>query len=335
MSITTSVTDTHLTRSTIWTGDLKEALQDSLDGQSYVRWLSDFPDGDNWTIPSIGEATVRDYSENTAATYDSLDTGQFQFNVTEYKQSGLYITEQARQDSWYSSQLEASFVPKMQRALAESVETDIFSLANPNTGVSKGAHTQTNDDPNTINGAAHRLIGSGSAGATERYFDFSDAARALYALKRANVPDSNLIGIVDPSVEYYINLHILQTDVASSAAQPRWDGLVEDGGIASGMRFVRNIFGFDLYVSNYLSANTEQETNVATDNIEIGDINNIFFSAAGQDILPMIGAWRQMPKVDSDYNKDFQREEYIVTSRYGLDLYRPENFVTIATNPTV
>ena len=64
-----------------------------------------------------------------------------------------------------------------------------------------------------------------------------------------------------------------------------------------------------------------------------GDINNIFYSAAGGDINPIIGAWRQAPKVDGEYNKDFQREEYVVTSRYGIDLYRPENFVTILTNP--
>ena len=58
---------------------------------------------------------------------------------------------------------------------------------------------------------------------------------------------------------------------------------------------------------------------------------NLFFSA-DQSILPFIGAWRQMPTVDSEYNKDEQREEYVTTARYGVKLYRPENFVTVLTD---
>ena len=57
----------------------------------------------------------------------------------------------------------------------------------------------------------------------------------------------------------------------------------------------------------------------------------MFFSAA-PDVLPFIGAWRQMPKVDSEYNKDRQREEFIVTARYGAKLYRPENLVCVLSD---
>ena len=47
-----------------------------------------------------------------------------------------------------------------------------------------------------------------------------------------------------------------------------------------------------------------------------------------------VGAWRQMPKVDGEFNKDFQREEYVTTARYGVKIYRPENLVTILSDPT-
>ena len=45
-----------LTRSEIWGSQLKEVLQDELNAQGWVNWLSEFPDGDQFTIPSIGES---------------------------------------------------------------------------------------------------------------------------------------------------------------------------------------------------------------------------------------------------------------------------------------
>ena len=35
-----------LTRSEIWSTQLKEVLQDDLNAQGWVNWLSEFPDGD-------------------------------------------------------------------------------------------------------------------------------------------------------------------------------------------------------------------------------------------------------------------------------------------------
>ena len=93
-----------LTRSEIWSTQLKEVLQDELSAQGWVNWLSEFPDGDTFTIPSIGESTIRDYTEDTEVIFDALDTGEFQFSITEYKSAGHYITEKARQDLFYSSQ---------------------------------------------------------------------------------------------------------------------------------------------------------------------------------------------------------------------------------------
>ena len=61
----------------------------------------------------------------------------------------------------------------------------------------------------------------------------------------------------------------------------------------------------------------------------VGGKANLFFSATPGDTLPFVGAWRQMPEVDAQYNQDFQREEYVTTCRYGLKLYRPENLVTV------
>ena len=61
-------------------------------------------------------------------------------------------------------------------------------------------------------------------------------------------------------------------------------------------------------------------------------VNNLFFSAAGNDMLPIIGQVRQPPKVESSYNKDYQRDEYITTARWGYKMYRPENMVVVVTD---
>ena len=326
MAITTNVTTTHLTRSEVWSAQLKEVLKDATDGIGYVDWLTDFPDGTQFTIPSIGEGTVRDYSENDEITFDSMDTGEFTFSISEYKSSGNYITKKARQDAFYSAQLEASFVPKQARALEENLVSDIYGLAGSGGGI--GGSGQTANDANNINGAPHRIGGSATSPANDT-IAVGDIAKALFSLKKANVPDSNLIAVVDPSVEYHINT--LAVFDGFTSANQRWDDVVENG-IGNGMRFSKNIYGFDVYVSNYLA-----RTTTATDigSIAAGNgVNNIFFSAASPEILPFKGAWRQAPEVEGGYNYLKQREEYVTTARYGLKLYRPENLVVILTDAT-
>ena len=310
----TTTNSAHLVRSEIWSGQLKEELLDELQATKYVNWLNEFPDGDTFTIPSIGQAQADDYVEDTAVKYRALDTGEFQFTVNQYKSSGHYITEKARQDAFYAAQLEAGFVPKELRAIMVAVEEDIMELQ----------ASQTAANVNAINGADHRWVGSG----TNEIMTVTDFAKARYALKMANVPDTNLIAIVDPSVEYTFNT---QTNLVNFSNNPMWEGIVSTG-IATGMKFFKNIFGFDVYVSNYVD-DVASETITPTGGSSTTATNgkaNMFFSTAS-DVLPFVGAWRQMPKVDSSFNKDFQREEYVTTCRYGVKLYRPENLVTVIT----
>lgn len=314
MSMTTANTAV-LARSEVWSASLKETLQEMLMAEGYVRWLTEFPEGNQFTIPSIGEGTVRDYSENTAVVYDALDTGEFTFTITEYVQSGNYITEKARQDLYYASQLEAAFLPSQRRAIAEKLETDIFALA---AGGASGG--QTASSTNAINGASHRFVATG----TNEVMVVSDFAKALYGLKKANVPGTSLVAFVDPSVEYAMNT---VTNLVNFSNNPQWEGIVTSG-IAGDARFMKNIFGFDVYVTNFLPDANETIGALTT----AAGKANVFFSAASPDIMPFIGAWRQMPKVDGEYNKDFQREEYVTTARYGLKVYRPENLVVVLSD---
>ena len=312
------LTGTHLTRSDIWSTTLKETLEDSLQATAYVNWLNEFPDGDTFNIPSIGDATVDDYAENEQIKYNALDTGNFQFSITEYLSSGTYITNKAKQDMFYMSQLVGQFVPKQERAIMERVEGDIFALQSQQTDGAGNA--------NLINGFAHRMVAQDSTTFTgKNILETADFSRAKLSLRKANVPMNNLVAIVDPTTAHHMESLTNLTNVSNN---PQWEGIIESG-ISTGMRFIRNIYGFDVYESNFL-AESGAET-IGSDSVVAGGTANLFFSA-DQSILPFTGAWRQMPTVDSEYNKDLQREEYVTTARYGVKLFRPENLVVVLSD---
>ncbi len=322
MAMTTANMDL-LTRSEVWSSELKEILRDEMMAQRYVRMLEGFPDGNQFTIPSIGQTQVDNYVEDTAVTYRPLDTGEFTFTIDRYLSSATYMTKRAEQDAFYSAELMSRFVPEQERAIMAHFEAT--TMAAPEVGVSANS-------TETIDGITHRWAGS----TTGAFIAVSDFARARYSLKKLNVPDTNLVAIVDPSVEYTINT---LTNLVSVSDNPRWEGIVADG-IATGMKFVKNIYGFDVYTSNYLATATDNAlTNAASTpaNQDFSSVNgkvNLFFSAAAT-ANPFVGAWRQMPEVDYEYNKDFQRHEYVTTARYGVKLYRPENMVRVITKTNV
>ena len=191
--------------------------------------------------------------------------------------------------------------------------------------------TTQGNSQNTINTAHHRLSG-GNSGKLE----LADFAYAQYALKKGNVPQTNLIAIVDPSVEYEMNT---LTNLVSMSDNPRWEGIVPEG-IGTGMKFMKNIYGFDVYTSNFLpevtdSALPDRTGGNAVDYSSTAGKATYFFSAV-QEILPWVGAWRQAPEVDYEYNKDKQRHEYVTTARYGVKgRFRDENMVMVAHKPAI
>jgi hypothetical protein len=308
----TASNNEHLIRSNLWSSQIKEVLLDELFATKFVDMITDFPDGDTLNIPSIGQAEVIDYDEGQAVRYTAMDTGNFTFTINKYKSSATYITNKMKQDSYYMSRLVSSFVPKQHRAISKAIEVDVLNL--PFAG-------QTASDLNTINGAPHRWVAAG----TSNVLVPQDFAKAKYALQKANVPMTNLVAIIDPSAEYQLGTI---TNLVNLAYNPKWEGVVREG-MSTGMKFLFNVYGFDVYVSQNLPNGKTETINGRT--VSTNGVANYFFSAAS-DVLPFVGNVRQPPKVDSEYNKDLQREEYVTTCRYGYKLYRPENMVTVLSD---
>ena len=312
-----------LIRSELWSKELKMALEDELMMAGYVDIIVDFPDGDQFTVPSVGEFQVDDYVEDTAVVYRPLDTGEWTFTIDEYLATATYITKKNEQDMFYMSQLVSSFVPKQLRAIMKHYETNVLEKPEDVLGASANSNF-------TINGAHHRFSG-GNGGIIE----IADFAAVLHSLKTADVPQENLIAIVDPSVEFQLNV---LSNLVSVSNNPKWEGIIADG-IGSGMRFVKNVYGFDVFTSNYLPDITASALpdRGGSNNVDYSSTSgkaNYFFSAS-PDVLPWKSAWRQPPTVDSEWDMDNQRTKYLTTARYGTKLYRPENMVIVASTPTI
>lgn len=312
----TTATDEHLRRSNLWSRQLKELLLDDLQAMRFVRTLTDFPDGVTFNIPSLGEAETSDFAEGQAIKYNKMDTGNFTFSFDTYKYSANSISEKFKRDSYYSSDVLASFPQRQHRALMEAVEADILS---------KGPNGQTASSLNTINGGDHRWVGSG----TNESIAISDFFRARYALTKANVPMTNLCAVVDPSVTYTLST---LTNVGNLLSpMPMWEDVVRNG-MTTGMRFRFNIAGFDIYESNYLPNSIAETIDGVSTTVGVA---NQFFSCAPGDTTPIIGGFRQMPTVYSEFNKDLQQDEYLTIAYWGFKLYRPENMIVILTDTDV
>lgn len=307
----------HLVRTELWSSELKDILQEQLMGTKYVRMLNGFPDGNQFTIPSIGELPMREVAENTPVTYDAMDTGEFTFGIDRYVEAATFITDKAKQDSFYAQQLIGMFPSKMRRALDENLESSVMGLIN----------TQTVGDTNTINGADHRFVASG---ATNTVLSLDDFAKAKYALDKAQAGGMR-VAVIDPSQEYVFNNLV---GAQAFTNNPAFEGIVNGGFVNSvtGMRFVKNIFGFDVYVSNFLAAPTDSAVDGVT--VPASPVTNIFMSVGG-DLTPFVGAYRQMPNVEYERNKDMRRDEYVMNARFGLKLYRPECVVGVISKSTI
>jgi hypothetical protein len=145
------------------------------------------------------------------------------------------------------------------------------------------------------------------------------------------------VAVIDPSQEYVLNT---LTNLVSVQNNPKFEGIVQEGFVnsATGLRFSRNIYGFDVYVSNYLPTITGTEAINADSRGSVTSpsnaVANLFLSVGGDD-TPFKGAFRQMPNVEFERNKDLRRDEYLMNARYGLKLYRPECLVVALSKATI
>ena len=296
-------------------------MHDGLLPEGFYRNVSDFPNGSTLNIKVVGSATIRDQEEDQPIQYDPIDTSTVTLGITDYVGDGWYINDKLRQDGAQIESLHAARGKESTRALQEHFETRFLQACND---------AQTADAANAINGISHRIAANG----TDRIMTVQDIAHMKLAFDKANVSAGGRIAIVDPVVEATLNT---LTNLVNVSNNPQFEGIINEG-FARDHKFVRNIFGFDIYTSNRLdevAAETSLTDRLGTSTASVaGDKANVFMSVLDDSTKPIMGAWRQMPSVEGERNKDLARDEYVTRSRFGFGAQRTESLGVIITNPT-
>ncbi|MDT1790608.1 phage major capsid protein, partial [Salmonella enterica] len=178
---------------------------------------------------------------------------------------------------------------------------------------------QTNDDPNVINGFAHRI----ASAETDNVFAIAHLNAMRLAFLKANVPESGNIFICDPVVEATLNnLVNITTDVTPFAER-----IIKEG-MTRGMRFVMNIFGWDIFANNRLPRGTFGDGTTSV----VNAVANICMNVMDDQTKPVMMAWRRMPKSEGERNKDRARDEFVVRARYGFGVQRLDSLGVIITS---
>jgi len=297
---------------------LQESYKDNLLGMIGMNDLtSQFPIGDTFNVDQIGQASLSDYTENSDIDYSAIDTSRITLALTDYVQDGFYVTDKLRMTAggaadrlWSTRTKESSY------AFGKRMEADLYAAAN---------NTQTAANTNAINGQPHRI--ALATGYTAQ--NFVDAiAQLKLSFDKSNTPEGGRILIVDAKTEHKLNL--LSTGAVLVADSPRFEGLLETG-FAKSHRFVRNIHGFDIFVSNLLPVSTASETvdSVAT---LAGSEVCIAMCVADEDCKPMMGVIRQRPTAAFERQESKKRDAWSSTAYWGFALYRPESLICLITD---
>ncbi len=286
------------------------------------RDVSDFGDGDTLYIPVLGETVLRDYQEDTGVEFDAVDSGQISLTITEYVSAASYVTDKLKQDGYKAMALEQAIPKEHMRVIKDRYESDLLAQSNK----------QTLSGPNDINGWSHRWVAA--SGATNGVITLEDFAYAKLAFDKARIPDQGRIAVVDAVTEMALNISVAAQAFTNN---PQFEGIVNSG-FAKGKRFVRNIYGFDVWVSDRLPTVTETITGGPTRAAGAKSITagkaNVFMSVLDDQHMPFMGAWRQAPSTEGFRNTTFKRDEYSTTARWGFGLQRPEALITVLSSAT-
>jgi hypothetical protein len=302
-----------------------ENLHDGLLPEAFYRDVSDFSHGETLNIKTVGTVTLQEVTEGAPIVYNAIDSGTVTLAMTDYVGDGWAITDKLRMDGNQVEALSAQRAMESTRAFQEYFETRQFAVLD--------AAQDKTGDVNLINGRPHRWVAGGAA-ATSRNMTLDDFIAMKLAFDKANAPQAGRIAIVDPIVEASLNSI---TNLVNVSNNPMFEGMVTEG-FARDHKFIRNIFGWDIWTSNRLPILTATEGldastyGLANDTAEIGDVVNQFMCVASDQTKAGMVAWRQKPAVEGERNKDEAQDEFVTRGYLGLGAQRVDTLGCIITS---
>lgn len=319
MSIT-STSNTAFIEAEQYSAFILENLHDGLLPDMFYRNVSDFGAGTTLHIKTIGEANIQEVEENSPIQYTPIESGTVTLTITDYVGDGWYVTDKMRQDGSQIEALLAARGKEATRAIQENFETRALAVLNA---------AQTDADPNSINGFAHRYVPP----STNRTMTLQALINMKLAFDKANVPMAGRVGFIDPVVEATLNT-TFQITASTIDANPFFQAVLQTG-FAREHQVITNLYGWNLMTSNRLPRGTFSDgTTTTTGGTSTSGVANIFMCIADDHTKPLMAAWRQMPRVEGERNKDLQRDEFVQTARWGLGAQRVDTLGVIPTSAT-
>jgi hypothetical protein len=298
-------------------------LHDGLLPGTMYRDVSDFPAGTTLNVKVVGSATIQDVEEDKAITYNPIDTNTVTLTISDHIGDAYYISDKLRQDGAQIEQLLAMRAMESTRALQEDFETKFLRVA--------GISAQTAANKNAINGFDHRWVADSAADNSYK-IGLQDFIDMKLSFDKANVPQFGRVAIVDPVVEATLNK--LAGATVSMDRNPQFQAVLEQG-FERGHKFLFNLFGWDIWTSNRLPTITAAEAithNGVADTAPIGSVANLFMNVLDDSTKPIMGCWRQMPKVETERDIDKGNDKFVMRARYGFGRQRPESLGVILTS---
>lgn len=298
-------------------------LPDYLLPEGFWRDVSDFGSGTTLNIKTVGTVTLQDAAEDVPLAFNPIDTGTITLTITDYVGDAWRVSDDLREDGSQVDTLMAMRAVESTRALATNHESRFLAVANL---------AQTNANVNLVNGRPHRWIAGGS-GVTTRIMSLEDFIAMKLAFDKANVPAGGRVALVDPIVEASINS---LTNLVNVSNNPMFEGIVTEG-FARDHKFVKNIFGFDVYTTNHNPIKTATEAinastyGLANTTAAVGDIANIFMSVTDDSTKPIMHAWRRQPSTEGWRDPEGRGDKFQVTSRFGFGAQRVDTLGVILT----
>lgn len=285
-------------------------LHDGLLPSQFYRNVTDFGSGTTLHIKTVGTVTIQDGAEEVAFDYTPIESGEVTLTITDYLGDAWYVTDELREDGAQVEALMSARSQESTRAIQEVFETRFLSRANS---------AQTNANANLVNGFAHRI----ASAATNNVATLQHFIDMKLAFDKANVPVAGRIAIVDPVVEATLNKLIQIVSTATPFAER-----ILENGFAREHSFIMNLYGWTIITSNRLPKGTFSDGTTSVTN----GVANVFMSVADDNTKPIMAAWRRMPKVEGERNKDLRRDEYVTSCRWGMAPQRVDTLGILITD---
>jgi hypothetical protein len=288
-------------------------LHDGMLPGSFFRNVSDFGSGNTLHIKTTGTVTIQDGAEEVPFDYSPIESGEVTLTITDYVGDAWYVTDELREDGAQVDALMSARSTESTRAIQEVFESRFLRRCNT---------AQVDANANAVNGFAHRIAAPGPNNtATLDAF-----IKMKLAFDKANVPMAGRVAIVDPVVGATLDgLVSIGRDVTPFAEKILENGFTRDH------QFLMNLYGWNIITSNRLATGTFSDgTTSVTDGVA-----NVFMCVADDNTKPIMAAWRRMPKVEGERNKDLRRDEFVTSARFGFGTQRVDTlgiYITSAVN---